>query len=512
MNEAPHTYPDPGTRRLLTLSTMAATMMSALDTTIANVALPHIQGSVSASQDEITWVLTSYIVASAIMIPLTGWIATRIGRKKVMLISVVGFTITSILCGVATNIGELVLFRLMQGVFGAALVPMSQAIMLDINPPEKHGSAMAFWSMGAVLAPIFGPVLGGWLTENMSWRWVFFINVPIGILTFVGISTFLAESKIDRKARLDLFGFAMLALAVGLLQLALDRGQQQDWFNSTEICVEAALSLFFFYAFVVQMRTAANPFFDLSMFRDRNFSFGLFFAFMVGVMVFGVLALLPSMMQQLLGYPVVLTGLAVGPRGIGMMASVLAVGTLIKRIDPRYLVMTGLGLVSLSMYMMSGFSLEMNVQTVVVSGIVGGVGNGLAFVPLSTMAFATLDARSRNAGTAMYTLIRNLGSAIGISVLQVMIIRNAATVHARLVDGVRPDNPVLAMRAPGFDFGAPAAVARLNGEITRQASMVSYIDSYRAMFLLILLVAPLVLVMRPPRRGATDKAVVVHPE
>jgi DHA2 family multidrug resistance protein len=507
------TYPDPVTRRLLTLSTMAATIMSALDSTIANVALPHIQGSVSASQDEITWVLTSYIVASAIAIPLTGWLATRIGRKTVMLVSVVGFTLTSMLCGFATNIGELVLFRMLQGMFGASLVPMSQAIMLDINPPEKHASAMAFWGMGAVLAPIFGPVLGGWLTENLSWRWVFFINVPVGIVTFFGISAFLGESRKDPEARLDLFGFAMLALAVGLLQIALDRGQQQDWFASTEICVEAALSLFFFYAFVVQMKTAAQPFIDLALFRDRNFVFGLFFAFMVGVMIFGVLALLPTMLQQLLGYPVVLTGLAVGPRGLGTMFAMLIVGTLVRYIESRLLVMIGLGMVSLSLYMMSGFSLEMTVQTVILSGVISGIGNGLTFVPLSTMTFATLSPQLRNAGTAMYTLIRSLGSAIGISVLQVMIIRNTAIVHARLVDGIRPDNPVLAVRSPDFDFDAPAAVARINGEITRQASMVSYIDSYRAMFVLVLLLMPLVMLLRPPRRGGTrDEAVTVHPE
>jgi DHA2 family multidrug resistance protein len=508
MNE--HVYPDPVTRRFITLSTMMATVMSALDSTIANVALPHIQGSVGASQDEITWVLTSYIVASAIVIPLAGWLADRVGRKKVMLISVVGFTITSALCGLATNLGELVFFRMMQGVFGAALVPMSQAIMLDINPPERHGSAMAFWGMGAVMAPIFGPVLGGWLTEDMTWRWVFYINVPVGIAAFIGLSSFLGESKIDRSAKLDLFGFVTLALAVGLLQLMLDRGQQQDWFSSTEICVEAALSLFFFYAFLVQMKTATKPFLQLALFQDRNFAFGLMLAFLVGVIVFGVLALLPSMLQQLMGYPVVLTGFVLGPRGIGTLISMLGVGVLVKRIDPRVLVMAGLGLVALSMYMMAGFSLEMGVSTVMISGLVSGIGNGLAFVPLSTMAFATLDAGYRNAATAMYTLVRSVGSAIGISILQATIIRNAATVHARLVEGVRPDNPMLAMRSPGFDFGVPAAVAGMNAEVGRQASMVSYVDVFWGIFVLIVIVTPLVLVMRPPRHAARDEALALH--
>jgi DHA2 family multidrug resistance protein len=496
-------YSDPVVRRFLTLSTMAATVMSALDSTIANVALPHIQGSVSASQDEITWVLTSYIVATAIVIPLTGWLADRIGRKRVMLFSVIGFTLTSALCGIATNLGELVMFRMMQGACGAALVPMSQAILLDINPRERHGQAMAIWSMGAVLAPIFGPVLGGWLTDNFSWRWVFYINVPVGVITVIGLSSFLAETELKPKARLDLFGFAMLALAVGLFQLMLDRGQQQDWFSSTEICIEGVLSLFFLYAFVVQMKTADNPFIDLGLFEDVNFTFGLVFAFVVGVMVFGVLALLPTMLQQVLGYPVVLTGLVVAPRGIGTMVSMMVVGMLIRRIDPRFLIMVGLALIALSLFLMSGFSLQMSDRSVLVSGLVSGVGNGLAFVPLSTIAFGTLAERYRNAGTAMYTLIRSIGSAVGISVLQTTITRNAATVHARLTEGIRPDNPVLALRSPDFDFGAPAMVARMNAEISRQASMVSYIDSYWAMGLMIVALIPLVLLMRrPPRQSA----------
>jgi DHA2 family multidrug resistance protein len=506
-----HVYPDPVTRRFLTLSTMAATVMSALDSTIANVALPHIQGSVSASQDQITWVLTSYIVASAITIPLSGWLSDKVGRKRVMLISIVGFTLVSALCGIATNLSELVLFRLMQGAFGAALVPMSQAIMLDINPPERHGSAMAFWGMGAVLAPIFGPVLGGWLTENMTWRWVFYINVPIGIITFFGLSTFLDESPTKPDAKLDLFGFAMLALAVGLLQLMLDRGQQQDWFSSTEICVEGALSIFFFYAFIVQMKTAAQPFIQFELFEDRNFAFGLIFAFVIGVVVFGVLALLPSMLQQLLGYPVVLTGFAVGPRGIGTLFSMLVVGHLIKVVDPRVLTVAGLGAIALSMYMMSGFTLQMGMTTIVLSGLMSGVGNGLAFVPLSAMSFATLNARFRNGATAMYTLIRSIGSAIGISVLQALVIRNTATVHARLVEGVRPDNPVLAIRSPDFDFGSPASVAAMNGEITRQASMVSYVDSYWMILIVICVVAPFVFVMRPPAKSRSkDEALAIH--
>ena len=492
-------YPAPAARNFITASVMAATVMNSLDSTIANVALPHIQGSVSASSDEITWVLTSYIVAAAIMTPLTGWLAGRFGRKRLMLCSIVGFTVVSGLCGLASSLGELVGFRLLQGVFGAALVPMSQAILLDINPPERHGPAMAVWGMGAILGPIIGPALGGWLTDNLSWRWVFYINLPIGVLAFIGLSGFLTETKDSAKPRLDLFGFAMLALALGAFQLMLDRGQTKDWFSSLEICIEAALAVFFGYLFVVHTLTARKPFIDIAMFKDRNFLTGSIFGFFLGTVLFGVLALLPTMLETLMGYPVVLTGLVTAPRGIGTLISMIIVGRIIKRVDARLLIFIGFGLAAFSLHMMSGFSLGMNERLVILSGFIQGLGTGLVFVPLTTIAFATLDVKYRNEGAAMFTLTRNIGSAVGISVLQAMTIRNAATVHSRLVEGIRPDNPAL---TDGFDFNMPRAVAALNAQITRQASMVSYVDAFWMLFLLTLAVIPLLLLMRGPRKGA----------
>ena len=508
-----HVYPDTATRRLITLSVTAATMMSALDSTIANVALPHMQGSVSASQDEITWVLTSYIIATAIFIPLAGWLANRYGRKHVLLVSVLGFTIVSAMCGVATNLYELVAFRALQGLFGAALIPMSQAVLLDINPPERHGQAMAIFSMGAMLAPVMGPVLGGWLTENFSWRWVFYVNLPLGVLTFLGIASFLKEIKPTGYSRLDLTGFILLATAIGSFQLMLDRGQQQDWFSSTEICIECALALFFLYAFAVHAFTTPNPFVDFAIFKDTNFVLGAFYGFLFGVLLFSVLALLPTMLQRLMGYSVMLTGMVSAPRGIGTLTSTLIVGQLIRHVDARILILTGFSLVALSLFTMSGFSLEMDSWLVVQSGFIAGIGNGLIFVPLATMAFATLDVRYRNEGTALYTLIRSVGSAVGISVLQTMTSRNTAIVHARLVEGVRPDNPLLDLRLPGFDFSAPAALAQLDGEITRQASMVAYLDGYWALFLSIIIISPMVLFMRSPGKHAVaDEDVTLHVE
>lgn len=494
-------YPAPATRRFITASVMAATVMNSLDSTIANVALPHMQGSVAASADQITWVLTSYIVAAAIMTPLAGWLAGRIGRKKLILASIVGFTIASGLCGISTSLGELVGFRLLQGLFGAALVPMSQAILLDINPPERHGPAMSIWGMGAILGPIVGPALGGFLTENYDWRWVFYINLPVGVIAFVGLSMFLSESK-AAKSRLDLFGFAMLALAIASLQMMLDRGQQLDWFSSWEVCIEAAAAVGFLYVFIVHTLTADHPFIDLALFKDGNFVSSSVLGFFLGVLIFSVLALLPPMLEGLMGYPVVLTGLVTAPRGLGTMLSMIIVGQLIKRVDARLLIGTGLAIAAYSTWQMSGFSLHMDERLVITTGFVQGIGTGLIFVPLSTIAFATLDPRLRNEGAAMFTLIRNIGSAIGISVLQAMTIRNGSIVHSRLVEGVRPDNPVLNHAMPDFDFGMAEAVARFNAEITRQAAMVSYIDAFHFLFITTVVVSPLILLMRPPRKGA----------
>jgi DHA2 family multidrug resistance protein len=508
-----HAYPDPARRRLITATIITATLMAALDATIANVALPHIQGSVSASSEEVTWVLTSYIVATAIFMPLTGWLATRYGRKKVMIASVIAFTLASGLCGLATNLDELVILRFLQGAAGAGLVPLSQAILLDINPPERHGPAMAVFGMGAVVGPIAGPVLGGWLTENLDWRWCFYINLPVGILTVIGLLLFVDETEPDRRSRLDMFGFAMLAIAVGALQLVLDRGQQQDWFSSTEICIEAVTAVFCLYAFIVHVLTVPHPFVSLRIFQDRNFAFGMLFGFFVGVALLGVLALLPSMMEHLMGYPVQLTGLIMSPRGIGSLLSMAVVGQLVRRFDQRLLVAIGFIITGISLYRMSGFSLAMGPWEILVSGLLAGIGNGMAFVPLAAIAFATLAPEMRNEASVINSLVRNLGSAVGISVLQTMNYRSQAIVHSRLTEAIRPDSAALQMHFPGFDFQAPDMIAALNGEISRQASMVSYIDGYWALAITIFATVPFILLLRPPKQSRdTDPAIVVHVE
>ena len=321
---------------------MLATIMQALDTTIANVALPHMQGALQSSQDQISWVLTSYIVAAAIATPLTGWLCSALGRRRVFLIAVAGFTVASALCGMADNILEIVAARLLQGLFGAALVPLSQAVLLDINPKEKIGQAMAIWGAGIMIGPILGPMLGGWLTENASWRWVFYINLPVGVLAFYGIARYLPESR-PGGIKLDIFGFVTLSLTIGLLQMFLDRGEQLDWFDSTEIKLEAIGCLIAFAFFVAHTFTAiGTSFFDRRLLKDRNFVTGLLFAFIVGLVLYATMALLPTLLQGLLGYPVVYTGMTMAPRGIGTMVAMLMVGRLLHFIDARAIMALGL--------------------------------------------------------------------------------------------------------------------------------------------------------------------------
>ena len=488
-----------GVRRAITVSVMLAAMMNSLDTTIANVALPHIQGSVAASADEISWVLTSYIVAAAIVTPLTGWLADRLGRKTVLVWSIVGFTAASGLCGLATNLQEIVLFRLLQGVFGASLQPMSQAAMLDMAPPGEQAQATGIWSMGALLGPILGPTVGGWLTESFTWRWVFFINLPFGIIAALGVSAFMTNQPEADSRPFDLFGFGMLGLAVACLQLLLDRGQTQDWFSSTEICVYAGGIILFGYLFVAHILTAERPFLDVALFENSNYVVGCVVGFLLVIMLFGTLALIPSMLERLMGYPVVLTGIVTAPRGIGSMIAMAASGYVLKRVDARAVMTIGFLLTAVSVYQMSGFSLGMDSRLLVVSGFLQGIGSGLVFVSLSLLSFGTLSSKLRNQGTAMFTLVRNVGAAAGISILQTLSVRASASVHSRLTEGIRPDNPVMARAMPGFDFHSPMAVAAMNGQIDRQAAMVSYVDIYWMLFIVTLCGMPLVLLLRPPR-------------
>ncbi|MEO8921931.1 MAG: DHA2 family efflux MFS transporter permease subunit [Caldimonas sp.] len=492
-------------RVLITLSVMLASIMQALDNTIANVALPRIQGSLSATQDQMTWVLTSYIIAAAIMTPLSGWLAGQVGRRRVFLFSIVGFTIASALCGLAGSLPEIVLARLAQGLCGAALIPMSQAVLLDINPKEQHAKAMAIWVMAVTIGPILGPALGGWLTENYNWRWVFYINVPFGILAFLGILTFMPETTI-RKSRFDFFGFAALSLAIGAFQLMLDRGQLEDWFSSSEIWIEAIVAGLALYLFVVHMLTTTKaPFISPALFKDRNFLTGNFFIFVVGVVLFATLALLPPLLQELMGYPVVLTGLVTAPRGLGTLAAMVIVSRLMGKVDTRIIIATGFALTAFSLWQMTGFFLQMGTASVVWSGLAQGLGTGFVYVPLAAITFATLSPRFRNEGTAVFSLIRNIGSSVGISVVTTLLTRNTQIMHSRLAEQVTPFNDVLHAQAPGA-LGSAAGLAALNATVSSQAAMIAYNDDFKLMMVLTLCAVPLVVLLRRGVAAAKDAA------
>jgi MFS transporter, DHA2 family, multidrug resistance protein len=489
-------------RGAITASIMLATFMQGVDTTIANVALPHMQGSLSASYDQIAWVVTSYIVAAAIMTPLTGWLAGRFGIKYVFLISVAGFTLASALCGAATSLAQLVIFRLLQGVCGAALVPLSQAVLLQINPPHRHAHAMSIWGMGVILGPIIGPALGGWLTDDYSWRWVFYINLPVGVLASIGILIFIHETRHAQREAFDFFGFATLSVAIGALQMLLDRGELKDWFGSTEIWIEATIAGLCLYLFIVHTATATDrSFLNRDLLKDTNCVVGTLLMFLIGMPLYGTMTLLPTMLQDLMNYPVVTTGLVTAPRGVGTMVAMFLVARLIGRVDIRLIILTGLAVTVVALWQMTGFSLYMGMGPIISSGLLQGFGLGFVFTPLSTMTFSTLPRRILTQGTAIFSLMRNIGGSVGISIVVALLAENTQVVHSRLIEHLRPDNPLA--RAPylaaPYSLTTPSGVAALNAEATRQAAMVAYIDDYMMMMILVIAALPLLLLLRRPR-------------
>ena len=496
----------PLNRPMITLSIMLATIMQTLDSTIANVALPHMQGSLSASQDQIAWVLTAYIVAAAIATPLTGWLCDRFGRKFVFMASIGGFTVASVLCGLSNSLAEIVAARLLQGVFGAALVPLAQVVVLEINPREKQGSAMAVWGIGVMVGPILGPTLGGWLTDSYNWRWVFFINVPIGAIALYGMWRYIRPDQGRQGVRFDMFGFVTLSLCVGALQLLLDRGQQNDWFSSAETWIEAVIlivTLTFFIAHTT-MTPAEESFLDYRLLKNGNYVTGLLFIFIVGLVLFATRALIPTMLELLFDYPVATAGLVTAPSGIGTMFAMLIAGRIIGKVDLRLTLLVGFLVTALALWQMTGYSLDLSEADIVWPGVIQGFGVGLVFVPLAAATFATLSPGMRAQGTALYSLIRNIGSSIGISLVQTLLTRNTVHVHAALAERLTLSNPAWnnPAVAAAFDLRTPGGAALLDAAVTRQAAMIAYVDDFWFMLLLTLLVIPLLLLIRAPDRRA----------
>ena len=488
----------PGLRRnMVTICAMTATIMQALDTTIANVALPYMQGSLSASQDQINWVLTSYIVAAAIMTAPVGWIANRFGRKRIFIVCSGGFTVASVLCGLAQDINQMVLFRLLQGVFGAALVPLSQAVMLDSYALHERAKAMSIWGMGVMMGPIMGPSLGAWLTETYSWHWVFFVNLPFGIFTVLGLMVFMDETKQNRELRFDWFGFAALAIGIGSMQVALDRGEQLGWLESNEIIGEIIVAVIGFYYFFAHSLTTAKPFIQFAIFKDRNFVSGCVFMAVMGLVLFSTMALSSPYLQNVIGYPIITAGLLLATRGCGTFVAMMLVGRFMKYIEARTLIITGLALMSLSLFFMTGWTDQTDVPTIVVVSIAQGFGLGLVFVPLSTVAFLTLPNHLRTDGTSMLTLMRNVASSIGISVVIAQLTEGGRRVYAILSEHITPFNHALQMPDVRrmIDLNSDGGRALADAVVGMQAQILAFSLDFQMVMIITLCAVPLAIMI-----------------
>ncbi|MCL2429371.1 MAG: DHA2 family efflux MFS transporter permease subunit [Alphaproteobacteria bacterium] len=481
----------------LTACAMTATIMQALDSTIANVALPYMQGSLSASQDQINWVLTSYILAAAIMTAPIAWLAGRFGRKRLFIVCAAGFTVASMLCASAHTIEQMVLYRALQGSFGAALVPLSQAVLLDSYTLAERGSAMAIWGIGVMLGPIMGPTLGGWLTDQYSWHWVFLINLPIGIVTVAGLMVFMEETPTDDRRRFDWMGFVTLAIGVGSLQVMLDRGEQVGWFSSGEIVAELVISIVGFYFFFAHSFTTNNPFVRFEIFRDRNFTTGVVFMAFIGVALFGTMALVSPFMQNVIGYPITTAGWLLGTRGIGTLVSMAVVGRLLQIVEARWLLLAGLVMMAGTLYEMELYTDQTPGLTIILMNVIQGFGLGLLFVPLSTVAFLTLGSELRTDGTAMLTLIRNIFSSIGISIMVAQLTSGTTVMHARLTEYLTPFSGPLQMpdATAIFSMTSDAGRALLDAIVTQQAVIIAYGNDYKMLMVLSVIAMPLVLLV-----------------
>jgi DHA2 family multidrug resistance protein len=511
---AAHQYDNKVAEWAVLIGSMAGVLMQALDTTIVNVALPYMEGSLSASYDQITWVLTSYIIAAAIMTAPVGWMAARFGKKNLLITCIAGFTVASILCGASQSLAQMVLFRLIQGVFGAALGPLSQAVLLDMYPPSKRGSVMAIWGMGVMLGPILGPTVGGILTDAYNWRWVFYINVPIGIAACGLLWVFFKDTARDSSLKFDWFGFGALSVGLAALQLLLDRGTTKDWFSSGEIVIEAIIAGIGLYLFLVHMLTAKKPFIPRVIFKDRNFVGGLVLMFAMGLVLLASSALLSPYLQTLSGRSVTQTGFLMVPRGLGVMFSMMFAGRLTMKMDPRILMTVGAALLCWSMWDMTGWNPGVSVGAVSWVTFVQGVGMGLVFVPMNLVAFATLSPQLRTDGAGLTNLLRNIGSAIGVSLTSTILATSVQTIHAQLSSHASPFNRALGVNGPSMMMNPqiPFGLANLNSLIEYRAQVQAYANDFLFMFVVSLPVFAVIWLMKRPSfaAGATPKIEVVE--
>ncbi len=499
---------------LIAFAVMLGTFMEVLDTTVVNVSLPHIAGSLSATIDEATWVLTSYLVANAIILPITGWLASRFGRKNLLILAVLGFTGSSLLCGIAPNLPLLILFRILQGASGGTLQPLSQSVLLEAFPPEGRGKAMGFWGLGIVVAPILGPVLGGWLTETYSWRWVFYINIPVGMLCIFMVRRYVFDPAYIKRANsgIDAWGIGLLAVWIGALQIMLDKGQQDDWMSSTTIRVLVITGVVFFIAFIIRELTTRNPVVYLSVFKDRTFTTGVVLITIVGVVLYGSLVVLPIWLQTLLGYSSLEAGIALAPRGVGSLIMMPLVGLILNRVDPRKLLAFGAALGAYTLYMFSRLNLNAGYWDFFWPQFLQGVSLAFLFVPLTTVTMNRVSREMIGNASSLFNLMRNIGGSVGIAMVTTLNERYAQKHINLLAAHVTPYDPMASQTLrqfhgsggpPGVALTDPRAVARLFGMVRKQASMLALVDLFELLALMFALMLPLVLLMKRPPKGAS---------
>jgi MFS transporter, DHA2 family, multidrug resistance protein len=500
---------------IVAISVMFATFMEVLDTTVVNVSLPHIASSMAATTEEATWALTSYLVANAIVLPMTGWLASTFGRKRLLMFSTAGFTLSSFLCGAAPNLASLVIFRVIQGATGGALQPLSQAVLLESFKPEDRGRAMGFWGLGIVVAPILGPVFGGWLTENYSWRWVFYINLPVGIVSLVMTRIFVFDPPYLRRESqgIDYWGMGMLVVGIGALQYVLDKGQQDDWFASPVITMLAIVAVVTLIALVIHQLHIAHPIIDLHIFKDRTYATGVFLMTVVGFVLYGSLVLLPVMLQTLYRYSSLEAGKAMAPRGVGSLLMMPLVGYLTAHVDPRKMLAIGLAIGGLTLWWLGQLNLNAGYWDLVWPQFLQGAGMALLFVPLTTVAMATIPRERMGYATSLFNLMRNIGGSVGIAITGTILQRQRQSIGASLGTHVSAYDPVTqsmfdqirnGLIAAGADVvtATERTYAVMHGMLVQQASMVSFVTLFRLLGLVFLAMLPLVLIMRRPQRVA----------
>jgi DHA2 family multidrug resistance protein len=488
---------DPRARAILAVSMVLATLLYTIDTTIVNVALPNMQGSLQASQDQAAWILTAYIVISAIATPLAGWLGNRFGLRPVMLICIAGFTAGSMLCGVSNSITEMVLCRMLQGLFGAALVPLSQVGLMQEFPRESHGRVLALWGIGVMVGPIIGPTLGGWLTDTYSWRWAFYINLPIGVLAWLGVLLSMPRRRPHPGRPFDMKGFLMLSLAVGLGQLMLDRGAVNDWFSSTEILAEGFFAVVATYMFVVHSLTSRHPFVDIHLFKDRNFTVSLFLSVCIGAFVLSPSILLPGFLQRLQGYTPTQSGMILAARGLASIVGMSIAGKLISRVDPRHMVLVGVVIVITSLWQMGSFNVDTPIRDFIIAGVIQGVGIPLSFMALTFSSFATLPDSSRSEAGALQTLARNIGGSAGISIA-VAYLTHSTQVNSSYLAEHFTSFATERWLMVGASPGANAPTALITGEVQRQALGIAYSNDFYLMAWAALICVPFALLLRKP--------------